>query len=385
MTTMQSTDLHSLISATVELRKIAGTNGGEYAGPCPLCGSSSAPAGVDRLRVWPHATKPTWWCRHCEKGGDAIQWVRELDGVGYIDACALLKLDTAYEAAPAVIRPPEEAELPCEAWQAAGEAFAYWAEQEMTALPLAYLTDRGLTMPTIAQARIGYNPTDREASRAKWGLPQDKEHGDRFWIPAGIVIPWYVAGKLWKIQIRRDNVRGEQDRYKTVTGSSNALYGADTCKPGQPAILVEGPFDHLAVQQCAGDALGVAACGTSGARRARWYGALGLCSEVLIAFDADAAGDAAAPWWIDALAPRARRWRPWANDPSQMLQDGMNVRQWVLSGLGHAELPALTFTGEALSYWRRESRYGCAASMERLARICASRGASVAATVRGLA
>lgn len=384
MTTMQTTDLHSLISTTVALRKIAGTNGGEYAGPCPLCGSSSAPAGVDRLRVWPHATKARWWCRHCEKGGDAIQWVRELEGVGYFDACAQLKLDTTYEAAPATVRPPEDAEPPCEAWQAAGGAFAQYAIGEMNVDAATYLFSRGLDERTIAQAEIGYNPVNREASRAKWGLPEDKEYGDRFWIPAGIAIPWYVAGKLWKIQIRRDEVRGDQDRYKTLPGSANALYGVDSCRPGQPAMLVEGPFDQLAVLQVAGDVLGVAACGTSGARRPRWYGALGMCSEVLIGFDADAAGDAAAPWWLDALAPRARRWRPWLSDPSQMLQDGMDVRQWALAGLGRAEAGPLTFTGEPLAYWRDEAARGCAASLGRLRGICAAQGASYAATMRGL-
>ena len=52
------------------LRRVASTNGGEWAGPCPLCG------GQDRFRVWPtpREGKPGAWCRQCEISGDALAW-----------------------------------------------------------------------------------------------------------------------------------------------------------------------------------------------------------------------------------------------------------------------------------------------------------------------
>lgn len=43
-------DLLSLIQRDVRLKRVAGTHGGEYAGPCPFCGE-----GEDRLRVWPRS------------------------------------------------------------------------------------------------------------------------------------------------------------------------------------------------------------------------------------------------------------------------------------------------------------------------------------------
>src|SRR5438105_3277926 len=76
----QAVDLLALIGADTPLQYIAGTRGGEYHGPCPLCG------GRDRFIVQPHADKPAWWCRRCGKGGDAIQYVRERDGLGFIAA-----------------------------------------------------------------------------------------------------------------------------------------------------------------------------------------------------------------------------------------------------------------------------------------------------------
>ena len=58
------------------LRRVASTNGGEWAGPCPLCG------GEDRLRVWPtpRTGKPGAWCRRCEASGDALSWQVRIGG-----------------------------------------------------------------------------------------------------------------------------------------------------------------------------------------------------------------------------------------------------------------------------------------------------------------
>ena len=331
-------DLYALISQDTQLKRISGTHGGEFAGPCPFCGG-----GRDRLRVWPNDDKPGWWCRQCEKGGDAIQYLRE-QGYSYADACQALGVEgsaprTAHKAAP---QAPEACEPPAQAWRSAGAAFVLWAISELarSASARAYLHSRGLTDKTIASAQLGYNPATREASRSKWGLAQDGEYGDRFWLPPGIVIPSHIDGTLWKIQIRRDEVRDGQDRYKTVTGSANALHGAGSVQPGKPAVLVEGPFDAMAVSQAAGDLCGVVASGTSGARRVRWLGKLAQASEVLVSLDADAPGDHAAEYWTSAL-PNARRWRPYYADPAQMLQDGQDVRGWVVAGIAKRapELP----------------------------------------------
>lgn len=58
------------------LRRVARTNGGEWAGPCPLCG------GEDRLRVWPTPRQGSAraWCRRCRASGDALAWTARLTG-----------------------------------------------------------------------------------------------------------------------------------------------------------------------------------------------------------------------------------------------------------------------------------------------------------------
>lgn len=278
--------------------------------------------------------------------------------------------------------PPVACEAPGEAWQAAASCFVDWSEQQMIHPPLDYLCGRGLDYRTIAAARLGYNPSGWWAERDRWGLEPDGDGNTRIWLPQGIVIPWYVGGQIWKLQIRRDTVKPDQERYKTIPGSTNALYGADSLRDGQPAMLVEGPFDALAVQQTAGDLLGVVACGTSGARRARWYALLALCSPVLVSLDADPAGDTASGAWCSILQD-GKRHRPTYADPSQMLQDGADVRGWVLAGLGRQEPQALPLSGIPLEYWREEARLGSVA-LARLQRICAERGASYERTIEQL-
>ncbi len=49
---------------------------------------------------------------------------------------------------------------------------------------------------------------------------------------------------------------------------------------------------------------------------------------VLVAFDADPAGDKEAKWWLKCL-PNARRLRPFLHDINEMLMDNWDIRAWI--------------------------------------------------------
>jgi hypothetical protein len=59
-----------------KVKRVASTNGGEWAGPCLLCG------GEDRLRIWPTPNEgaPHAWCRQCKASGDALDWATRIAG-----------------------------------------------------------------------------------------------------------------------------------------------------------------------------------------------------------------------------------------------------------------------------------------------------------------
>lgn len=58
--------------------KLKKKTSGEYCCSCPFCG------GTDRFCVWPE--KNNYWCRQCEKKGDDIQLLRDLEGFSFQEA-----------------------------------------------------------------------------------------------------------------------------------------------------------------------------------------------------------------------------------------------------------------------------------------------------------
>jgi DNA primase len=328
-------NLLDLIGGDTTLCKVASTHGGEYAGPCPLCG------GRDRFRVWPHDERPGYWCRQCSKKGDGIQYLRDRDGLSFAEACDRLSIPQREASRQKQV--PELPRLslnPGPAWQAQARQFTQACEDRLWtsvgAKALDYLHQRGLCDETIRAARIGYHPAERLVSREVWGLSPSPNRKKCLWLPRGIVFPWAVGDELWRVIIRRvgDQVP-KHKKYVSISGGGNTLYRVETLQPNAPAIIVEGVLDALAIAQEAVDLIAVVAAGsTTGGRLERWIGRVAFSSIVLVAFDADEAGEAAAAWWLNALGTRAKRWRPYWDDPNAMLKDGADLRTWVREGMG---------------------------------------------------
>jgi hypothetical protein len=122
----------------------------ELVGPCPRCG------GTDRFAI--HLRKQLWNCRGCGKGGDVLDLVMHLDGVGLRDAVATLTRSPLerFHAQPAPLPPPTPKPVPAP-FTDARQAVSLWESATPIAGTLAesYLREtRRLTLPPHVSPRV---------------------------------------------------------------------------------------------------------------------------------------------------------------------------------------------------------------------------------------
>ena len=146
------TILELLQSDGLTLKRSASTNGGEYTGPCPVCG------GNDRFRCWPFEGESggRYWCRKCNLHGDAIQYLREFRKVSFRFACQTLGLEAKLIHGPRrsvydiklkkEICEPAQSQKPGTLWQKKVKALVEFAEKNLAENLQAqkYLFERGL-------------------------------------------------------------------------------------------------------------------------------------------------------------------------------------------------------------------------------------------------
>jgi len=313
-------------------------NGQWHFWPCPFHTEKTASFAVN-------PQTRSWRCfGTCHKSGNAIEWVMAYKKVGFKDSCRYLEQFIHHQPPVSAPRPPlvkVQSGPIKDVWQHRATILVnesqnrLWNDSAATDA-LVYLRQRGFSDNTIRNAHLGYNINHKE-QRSDWGLFPNGYDIDYMRIDSGIVIPFFDNGTPRRITIRRfpkeENTYGEEQKYKILSGSANTLYNSDLLDPTRPAMLTEGVFDALSVQQEAGDLIvAVATDSTGGARTPESIEKLAALSLVLVAYDADTPGDTDSEFWLDSL-PNAKRWRPLLDDPNAMLQKGLNIRQWVADGL----------------------------------------------------
>lgn len=321
-----------------QYKHVAGTSGGEWHGPCPWCD------GRDRFSVWPEHTSGVtggrYACRQCGKSGDAIQFLRDRDGLSYPDACRALQVEprpmAGNRTAPnALSWEPRHRDMPSVLWQERAGRFVSECVALMVhgSVGLEYAVSRGLTAETTARLRIGWNDRDRYEGRESWGLPQElKENGKsrRMWVPAGLVIPTRRKAGLAALKVRRSLWTPEDEfpKYIAVAGSvpGLALGGGD----GRPVVVVESELDAVLIWQEARDLVGALALGTaSGKPDTDATAYLRAAPLILVALDFDQAGIAAFPWWRENFA-QSRPWpTPEGKDVGDLIHTPGYVRAWI--------------------------------------------------------
>ena len=259
-----------------------------------------------------------WKCFGCGRSGDAIDWLREREGLSFQKACERLGALDLPSASETTVGPqPTLSSVPPEEWQEQARQVvsacqsALWSEVGVKAR--AWLNMRGLADETLQHWKLGFNPCDQQLFS--------------LWVPRGIVIPCSVFDQVHYLKVRR---AAGHPKYTQVSSGQLALFGADTLVGRDVAVITEGEFDAMLLHQEAGDLVGVATLGSASARLPdAWVPYLLGVQRLLVAYDTDTAGAEGAATW-EAVTSRVQRLLPLAGkDVTDFYLVGGDLRAWV--------------------------------------------------------
>ncbi|MDZ4405579.1 DNA primase [Prosthecobacter sp.] len=353
-----ATDIVALVGRSVKLRK-AGTN---YLGLCPFHNERTPSFNVSPSRN-------TYHCFGCGAGGTAIRFVMEHDGLSFVEAVKRL-------ADAAGIRVEEEvwdANAEAEAKQRslllrANREAAEWFHQLLMKHQLAapareYLKSRGITAEVAKNWQMGYAPQSTTFYR-EWMAQQKLP--EQVMVEAGIFVqptedengqigrPYARWRHRLMFPIRNDNsdviafsgriLSAEQKGGKYVNSpetplfsKSRVLFGFDRSKrpisKAGEAIVCEGQIDMIMLYE-AGFQNVVAGQGTAFTDlHAKLLKR--VCNEIVLCYDSDNAGYAAAEKAFKILSPIGLTVKvaalPQGEDPDSLLRkQGKDALQAVL-------------------------------------------------------
>ena len=339
-------DIVELVGRQVELRK-AGIN---HKGLCPFHGEKSPSFIVSPSRQ-------TYHCFGCGAHGDAIRFLTEQAGMGFIDAVREL----AQQVGLAVPEAESSAEQRAQAASAKArqstlsellEQAATHFRQQLKASPKAidYLKRRGLSGSIAARFGMGYAPEGWRALASVFA-----RYDDPLLVEAGLVI---VQGEDGAEQKRYDRFRdrimfpirsvrgdvigfggrvldGGEPKYLNspetpVFHKGQELYGLfearQALRESGYALVVEGYMDVVALAQSGlGNAVATLGTACTAEHMAKLFR---FTDSVVFSFDGDAAGRRAASRAMEAALPHATDTRtvrflflPAEHDPDSFVRE----------------------------------------------------------------
>jgi DNA primase len=331
-------DVVEVVSSYIPLKRA----GRSYKACCPFHGEKTPSFFVN-------PEKQIWHCFGCNAGGGSVNFVMQYERVSFPEAVRILARKAGIEVPET--RRGAEAPGGKEALYRLNDFAASWFAQQLwkTAAGgrvLDYLRKRGVADDLITEFSLGYAPdaweSFRRAARARGhaeesllglGLVMRREEGGRVYdrFRNRLMIPIRDAGG--RVIAFSGRVLGDgTPKYmnspeSALFSKSRSLYGIHLAKrriveEGR-AIVVEGYFDLLALF-AAGIRNVVASQGTAfTAEHARILRR--FAPEVVMSFDADAAGQGAALRSLDALLVEGLRVRvlvlPGRHDPDTFVRE----------------------------------------------------------------
>jgi len=286
-------------SSGVELRLV----GQRLVGCCPFHQD-----GRPSLAVYPD--NDSYFCFGCGAGGDVIDFVGRMHGVGFKEAVAMLLGEPHHQATP---RPAKILRLTsrhgaepltgAEADVIDAAASFYHDALRQNARALAYLADRGIDHNTARRWRLGFasGGLADHLRRSGLSLATARRVGllasDEDTMLGRIMVPDLSGGKSRWLTGRAVGEGGL--RYLNLR-LPTPLLGLGLVR-GDEVVVTEGPFDWLTAVQWGLPA--VALLGTRASRSA--IQALSHFRRMYLALDSDEAGRRAAEQLMSALESRA--------------------------------------------------------------------------------
>jgi DNA primase len=343
----QAADIVEVISAHTDLRR----QGTRWVGLCPFHEERTPSFSVD-------AQEKLYHCFGCGVGGDTIKFIEEKEGLGFAEAVELLadrygvELERDQENPEVEARRKQQRRFEELLDRTADFYSAYFWDSEEAKKAREYLAGRGLGEEVLRSFGVGYAPSawDKVLLRGQRagfkvdelravGLVQRGKGGgeyDRF--RSRIMFPIRdrrgrtlgFGGRAMRSDQGAKYVNTAETDFGASHGrsgfrKSSILYGVDLAKgaiaKAGRAVVVEGYTDVLALHQ-AGVEEAVGVMGT--AITEKQVGELsGMVEEVVLALDADAAGQEAMLRAQRVAAERKMRLRvaamPGGEDPAEMV------------------------------------------------------------------
>ncbi|WP_022670853.1 CHC2 zinc finger domain-containing protein [Hippea alviniae] len=297
-------------------KRVASTDGGEYACPCPFCG------GEDRFRVWPE--KDRFWCRQCNAKGDSIEYLKKAKGLSFKEACSYLNISPALHTNKQN-KQKSKTVSNIKAWQEKAMNFVKKSQEYLwqNAFALEFLeNERFLKRETIKHFRLGFNPFNIFESAANWGL-KDR---NRVFLPKGVVIPIFKDNQILRVKIRRFN---ETPKYKAFAGSN--MQPVIFEKSVDCVIVVESELDGMLLWQetnCSILALGSVAIFPDD----KILKTLKRAKHVIILLDYDKPGiEKVLNLWLKHFRYATWLVPPIGKDPTECFAKGVQFEDWLPS------------------------------------------------------
>lgn len=335
----QAADIVEVISAHTDLRR----QGTRWVGLCPFHEERTPSFSVD-------AQEKLYHCFGCGVGGDTIKFVEEKEGLGFAEAVELLadrygvELQREKEDPRAEARRQQRRRLGELLDRTAAFYAHYMWDSEEAGRAREYLAERGLGEETLRAFAVGYAPSAWDTmlvrgQRAGFKVDELRAVGLAQRGRSGGEYDRFRERIMFPIRDRRGRtlgfggraMRSDQGAKYVNTAEtdffhkSQMLYGIDLAKEAIAksgrAVVAEGYTDVLALHQAG---IGEAVCVMGTAITEEQVAALsGMVDEVVLALDADSAGQEAMLRAQRVAAGRKMRLRvaamPEGEDPAEML------------------------------------------------------------------